>query len=340
MAGRYRDFAMKRRELIKLVGAAAASSVWPLAARTQQPALPAVGVLCGQSADASAHIVAAFRGGLNAMGYVEGQSVALEFRWADGRYDQLAMFAEEFVRRPVALIVALDNMAAVAARKATTKIPIVFSTRGGPLPLGLVSSLNRPDTNITGVAFLGFGGSPGTRRLELLHNMVPSAQTVGVLLDRKALSYASERREAQEATRTVGVKAMMLTAGSEAEIDAAFATLSQRQIRALLLTASTYFTWERRDQILGLTARNGIATMYTLREWVADGGLMSYGIVLADTYRQVGIYAGKILKGATPGDLPVDQSPRFEFVINRARAQALGLEIPRKLAALADEVID
>jgi len=329
---------VKRRAFITLLGGAAVA--WPLAARAQQAAMPVVGVLSRESADASAHIVAAFRGGLNAAGYVDGQNAALDFRWADGQYDRLPMFAADFVRRPVALIVALDNMAAVAAREAAAKIPIVFATRGGPVPLGLVSKLNRPDSNVTGVAFFGFGSSLSARRLELLRDMVPSQSSVGVLLDPKALAYPSERRDTQEAARLLGIESIMLTANSEPEIDAAFAAFAQRQVRALLLTASTYFTWERRDQILGLTARHRIAAMYTLREWVAGGGLMSYGVILSDTYRQVGIYAGKILKGAAPGDLPVDQSSRFEFVINLKTAKALGLQISDRLLALADEVIE
>ena len=237
-------------------------------------------------------------------------------------------------------MVALDSMAAVAARKASATIPIVFATRGGPVPLGLVSSLNRRDSNVTGVAFFGSGSSLDEKRLALLGDMVPNAQAIGVLLDPKALAYASERRDVQEAARSLGIKLVMLPANSEREIDAAFATLAQRQVRALLVTASAYFTWNRRDQILGLTARHAIAAMYTLREWVADGGLMSYGAILSDIYRQVGVFAAKILKGATPGDLPVDQASRFELVINRERAKALGLEIPRKLIALADEVIE
>ena len=339
MAKPHRVFDMKRREFITLLGgAAAASFLWPVAARAQRPAMPVIGVLSGQSADTSAHLVAAFRGGLGAAGYIEGQNVATDFRWADGHYDRLPTFAADLVRRPVALIVALDNMSALAARNATSTIPIVFATRGGPLALGLLSSLNRPDGNMTGVAFFR-NNSLGAKRLGLLRDMVPRAQ-VGVLLDSKALSYASERRDAQEAARPLGIKPLMLTASSEREIDAAFATLAQRQVRALLVTASGYFSWDRRDQIIGLALRRGIAAMYTLREWVADGGLMSYGTILSDTYRQVGVYAGKILKGAKPGDLPIDQSSRFEFVINHATAKALGLEIPRKLLALADEVFE
>jgi putative tryptophan/tyrosine transport system substrate-binding protein len=341
MAEPYRMLDMRRREFITRLGAATASFLWPSAARTQQTAPPVIGVLCGQSADASAHVVAAFRQGLNAAGFVDGQNVALDFRWADGQYDRLPAFAADLVRGPVAVIVALDNMSALAARKATATVPIVFATGGGPVPLGLVSSLNRADSNVTGIAFFGFGSSSlSARRLELLRNMVPSAQVIGVLLDPKALSYASERKEAQDAARSLSIKPLMLPANSEREIDAAFATLTQRQVRALMVTASAHFTWDLRDQILGLTLRHGIAAMYSLREWVADGGLMSYGVILSDTYRQVGIYAGKILKGAKPGDLPVDQASRFEFVINRGTAKSLGLEIPRKLIALADEVVE
>jgi putative ABC transport system substrate-binding protein len=328
-------FDVRRRQFITLIGGAAA---WPIAARAQQPATPVIGVLSGQSADTSAHLVAAFRGGLGAAGYVEGQNVAIDSRWADGEYDRLPTFAADLVRRQVALIVALDNMSALAARKATSTIPIVFATRGEPLALGLLPSLNRPDGNVTGVAF--FANSLGAKRLGLLRDMAPSAEVIGVLLDRKALSYASERKEAQGAARPLRIKPLMLTASSEREIDAAFATLAQQQVRALLVTASGYFSWSRRDQILDLASRHSIAAMYTLREWATDGGLMSYGTILSDSYRQVGVYAGKILKGAKPGDLPIDQSSRFEFVINRRTAKALGLEIPSKLLALADEVIE
>jgi putative ABC transport system substrate-binding protein len=331
---------MNRREIISLLGGAAAapSILRPLAARAQQPAMPVIGFLNGESRTEFEHLVVAFRGGLEAMGFVEGRNVAIDFRWADGQYDRLPALAADLVRRQVALIVAADNMSALAARKATATIPIVFATRGGPVSLGLLPSLNKPGSNVTGIAF--FRSSLGDKRLGLLHDMAPKAQVVGVLLDPKALSYASERREAQEAARPLGIKPLMLTASSEREIDAAFAALAQQQVRALLVTASPYFSWSRREQIIALAARNAIPAMYTLRDWVADGGLMSYGTILSDTYRQVGVYAGKILKGAKPGDLPIDQSSRFEFVINRKTAKALGLDIPTKLLALADEVIE
>jgi putative ABC transport system substrate-binding protein len=325
---------VRRREFITLLGGAAA---WPFAARAQQ-SMPVIGFLNGETPTEFEHLVVAFRGGLDATGYVEGRNVAIDFRWADGQYDRLPTFAADLVRRQVALIVAADNKSALAARKATSTIPIVFATRGGPVSLELLPSLNRPNGNVTGVAF--FRGSLGAKRLGLLRDMAPKAQVIGVLLDPKALSYASERKEAQEAARPLGIKLHMLTASSEREIDAAFAALAQQQVRALLVTASPYFSWSRRNQILALAARHAIPAMYTLRDWVADGGLMSYGTILSDTYRQVGVYAGKILKGAKPGDLPIEQSSRFEFVINRKTAKSLGLDVPTRLLALADEMIE
>ena len=331
---------MNRRELVSLLGAAAAapSLLRSCSTRAQQGALPVIGFLNGESRAEFERLVVAFRGGLEAMGFVEGRNVAIEFRWADGQYDKLPMLAADLVQRQVAVIVAADNMAALAARKATSTIPIVFATRGGPVSLELLPFLNRPGGNVTGVAF--FQSTLGAKRLELLRGMVPKAQLFGVLLDPKALSYVSERRGAQEAGRSLGIKTLMLTAGSEGEIDTAFATFARQQVGALLVTASGYFSWSRREQILSLTARHKIPAIYTLRDWVADGGLMSYGATLSDTYRQVGVYAGKILKGAKPADLPIDSNTRFEFVINRKTAKTLGLDIPGKLFALADEVIE
>jgi len=325
---------MNRRTFISV---SATAALWPLAARAQQAALPVIGFLNGETPAEFEKLVVAFRGGLGAMGFVEGRNVAIEFRWAEGQYDRLPMLAADLVRRQVALIVAADNMSALAAKNATSTIPIVFATRGGPVSLGLLSSLNKPGTNVTGVAF--FRSALSAKRMGLLHDMAPKAR-VGVLLDPKALSYASERREAQDAGRQLGIKPLMLTASSEAEIDAAFGMLAQQQVGALLVTASPYFSRNRREQILALAARHAIAAMYTLRDWVADGGLMSYGATVSDSYRQVGIYAGKILKGAKPGDLPIDSDTRFELVINRKTAKALGIDIPTRLFALADEVIE
>ena len=326
-----------RREFVALLGGAAAAAR-PLAARAQQSALPVIGFLNGESRMEFERLVDAFRSGLEAMGYVEGRNVTIDFRWADGQYDRLPILAADLVQRQVALIVAADNMAAVAAKKATSTIPIVFATRGGPVSLELLPSLNRPNGNVTGVAF--FQGTLGEKRLGLLRSVVPKAQVFGVLLDPKALTYGSERRGAQDAARPLGIKTLMVTAGSEPEVDAAFATLARQHVGGLLVSASGYFSWNRRQQIVGLAARNAIPAMYTLRDWVMDGGLMSYGAMLSDTYRQVGVFAGKILKGARPSDLPIDSNTRFEFVINRKTAKTLGLEIPPKLFALADEVID
>jgi putative tryptophan/tyrosine transport system substrate-binding protein len=329
---------MKRREFIGLLGAAAASSLpWP--ARAQQPAMPVIGFLNGHTLDGLTDLVAAFRGGLNAAGYVEGRNVSIEFRWAGGQYDdRLPALAAELVRRPAAVIVGSDNLSAVAAKNATTTVPIVFATDGGPVALGLVSSLNKPGGNVTGIGL--FSGAPSLKRLGLLRELIPGAPVIALLVNPKNLAYASQRKDAQDAARTIGVKLPVLTAGSEGEIDTAFAAVIQQQARALVVSADPYFNWSRRDQIIGLAARNAIPTIYPVRRWVTAGGLMSYGTILSDTYRQVGVYAAKLLKGASPSDLPVEQSSRFEFVINATTAKTLGLKIPPKLLALADDVIE
>jgi putative ABC transport system substrate-binding protein len=328
---------MRRREFITLLGGAAVAS-WPLAARAQQPAAPVVGFLNSHTPDELADLVAAFRRGLNEIGYVEGRNVSIEFRWAEGQYDLLPALAADLVRRQVAVIVGSDNPSALAAKRATTTIPIVFTSDGGPVALGLVTSLNRPGGNVTGVGL--FSGALAAKRLGLLRDLVPPAQVIGMLADTKNLAYASQRKEAQDAARALGIKLLVVTASSERDIDAAFATLVQQQARALMVGASPYFTWNRRDQIVALAARHAIPAIYPVRRFVAAGGLMSYGAILSDTYHQVGVYAGKILKGASPADLPVEQSSRFEFLINAKTAKALGLDIPAKLLALADEVIE
>jgi putative ABC transport system substrate-binding protein len=297
-----------------------------------------IGFLNSHTAAELADLVAAFRRGLDDAGYVEGRNVSIEFRWAEGQYDRLPELAAELVRRPVAVIVGSDNPAALAAKKATTTIPIVFTSDGGPVALGLVTSLNKPGGNVTGVGL--FSGALAAKRLGLLRDLVPSAQVVGMLADPKNLAYASQRKEAQDAARALGIKLLVVTGGTEGEIDAAFAALVQQQVRALMVGASPDFTWRRREQIVALAARHAIPAIYPVRRMVAAGGLMSYGTILTDTYHQVGLYTAKILKGASPADLPVEQSSRFEFVINAKTAKALGLEIPRKLLALADEVIE
>jgi putative ABC transport system substrate-binding protein len=328
---------MKRREFIGLLGAAAASSLLR-PAHAQQPAMPVIGFLNGHTPDGLADLVAAFRGGLNAAGYVEGRNVSIEFRWAEGQSDRLPALAAELVRGRAAVIVASDNPSALAAKKATTTIPIVFATDGGPIALGLVSSLNKPGGNVTGIGL--FSGALAAKRLALLRELIPGAPVIGMLADPKNLAYASQRKDAQDAARTLGIKLLVLTAGSDRDIDTAFAAMLQQKARALMVSADPYFNWSRRDQIIGLAARNAIPTIYPVRRWVVGGGLMSYGTILSDTYRQVGVYTAKILKGASPSNLPVEQSSRFEFVINAATAKTLGLKIPAKMLALADEVIE
>jgi ABC-type uncharacterized transport system substrate-binding protein len=326
---------MRRRDFIKVTAGSIAA--WPLTVHAQQPAAPMIGFLNGQTPATFTDHVAAFRRGLNEAGHGEGQNAVIEFGWAEGQYDRLPALAGDLVRRQVAVIVGSDNMSALAATRATTTIPVVFTTNGDPISLGLLTSLNRPNRNLTGVGL--FSGALAAKRLRLLHDIVPGAQVVAMLIDPKTQSYTSQRREAQEAARALGIKVLVLTAGTEREIDAAFATLVQRQVRALLVSASPYFSWSRRDQIVASAAHHAIAAIYPLRDSVAAGGLMSYGPNLSDTFRQVGIYAGKILKGAKPADLPIEQSSRFEYVINLKTANALGLDIPATVLALADEVI-
>ncbi len=327
--------AINRRDLIALAGGAAIA--WPLAARAQQPALPVIGFLAGASARPYADLVTAFQRGLGDGGYVDGRNVTIDYRWADDHYDRLPALAADLVRRQVAVIVAGDNAPALAANKATTTIPIVFTTNGDPMNLELVTSLNRRGGNLTGVGLAS--GNLAAKRLGLLRDLVPELQAVGLLADPRTQSYASQRREAQQAARVLKLKLSVLSAASEGEIDAAFDGLAQQRLRALLVSASPYFSWSRRDQIIAAAARHAIPAIYPLRELAAAGGLMSYGPVLSDAYQRVGVYAGKILKGAAPADLPAEQSSRFELVLNRATAKALGLELPAKLRALADEVL-
>jgi putative ABC transport system substrate-binding protein len=241
------------------------------------------------------------------------------------------------VQRKVAVIVGSDNPSALAAKKATSTIPIVFTSDGGPVALGLVTSLNRPGGNVTGVGL--FSGALAAKRLSLLRELVPTAQVIGLLADPKNVAYAGLRKEAQDAAKSLGLKLQVQPANTEREIDAAFAALAQNQIRALLVSAGPDYTWHRRDQIVALAARYAIPAIYPVHRFVTAGGLMSYGTVLSDTYHQVGIYAAKLLRGAAVADLPVEQSSRFAFIINEKTAKALGIEIPRKLLALADEVI-
>jgi putative ABC transport system substrate-binding protein len=327
---------VKRREFITLVGGAAAA--WPVTARAQQTAMPVVGFMSSGSAAPFAHLVAAFRDGLKVIGFVEGQNVAIDFHWADGHYDRLPMIAAELVRRKVAVIVTTGGAPAVLpAVGATPTIPIVFSTGGDPIKLGIVRSLNRPAGNATGVYL--FAADIEGKRLGLLRDLVPTSALIGVLLNPNNPNFETQSKDIQEAARAIGQKIQIVQAGTEAALSTTFATLTQMRADALSVGGDPFFN-NRRNLLILLATRHGIPTMYDQREFVEAGGLMSYGTSLSDAYRQIGIYAGRILKGEKPADLPVVQSTRFELVINLNAAKALGLEVPPTLLARADEVIE
>jgi putative ABC transport system substrate-binding protein len=326
---------MKRREFVSLLGGAAA---WPLAARAQQAAMPVVGWISSRAASESAYLVAAFRQGLKETGYVEPQNVVVDFRWGDGYYDRLNALATELVRRPVTVIVATGgDPAAQAAKVATGTIPIVFVSGSDPVKVGLVASFNRPGGNVSGVHLLLLG--MGAKRLGLLHELVPAANPIGVLTNPNFADAHTQLRDVENAAESLGSELLVLKASTELEIDAAFTNLAQQKIGAVLIASDPFFT-TRRDQLAALASRHAIPAMFDLREYAAAGGLMSYGASLTDGYRQGGIYTGRILKGEKPADLPVLQPTKFELVINLKTAKALGLNIPDKLLALADEVIE
>jgi len=322
---------LERREFITLLSSATAA--WPFAARAQQPSMPVVGFVRNTLPDA--RLMVAFRRGLNEVGYVDGQNVAIEFHWTED--DRLPAIVADLVRRQVSVIATGGQPASLAAKAATAAIPIVFATGDDPVQLGLVSSLNRPSGNLTGVSFLIGGLIP--KRLELLHELVPTANLVAFLVNSNAVTAEAYKKEAQAAARSLGLHLAVLDAGSERDLEMVFATVVQRRAGALLIQPDALFTGTR-DRLIALSTRHGVPTMYHLREVVEAGGLVSYGTGFADAYRQAGRYAGRILKGEKPADLPVVQSTKFELVINLKTAKALRLEIPSALLATADEVIE
>jgi len=324
-----------RRELLAALGGAAAG--WPLTAGAQQPGkLPTIGFL-GNDAATWTDWTAAFRQGLKKAGYVEGQNATIEYRWAEGHYDRLPGLAADLVGRKVTVIAATSTPAALAAKAATATVPIVFTTGGDPIKLGLVASLNRPGGNITGVSSLI--SELGTKRLGLLRELVPSATVIATLVNPNFPDADVQLRDAEAGARALGLQLIVLRAGTEREIDAAFATMAQRGGGVLDVSVDPFFT-ERRDHIVALAASYAIPAMYPVRDFAVAGGLMSYGTDFADSYRQAGIYTGRIVKGEKPADLPVQRSTKFEFVINVKTAKALGLSVPNSMQLLADEVIE
>jgi putative tryptophan/tyrosine transport system substrate-binding protein len=323
---------MRRREFIAGLGGAAA---WPVAARAQQPAMPVIGFLNSQSPDGFAERLRGFRQGLKETGYVEGETVTIEYRWADNQLDRLTVLAADLVRRQVAVIVA-NGPAAAIAKAATTTIPIVFLVAEDPVRLGLVASLARPAGNATGMNF--FVGELVAKQLSLLRELVPGALRIAVLINPRYAS-ASTTADVESATHAMGLQARIFNASHSREINDAFSTIARDHHEALLVGPGPYFV-VRRAQLVTLAARHAIPTSYNVRDFVEAGGLMSYGTNAVDAYRQVGVYAGRILKGARPADLPVMQSSKFEFVINLATAMMLGIAVPPTLLARADEVIE
>ena len=299
--------------------------------------MPVIGFLDSSSADEYAPFLAAFRGGLDAAGFVEGRNVAIEYRWADGRYDRLPALAAELVRVPVAVLVATGVTAAVAAKAATSTVPIVFNTGGDPVTFGLVASLNRPGGNVTGVASLG--KVLVVKRFELLRELAPKADAIGFLVNPNNAVAELDTNDARAAAAALGQRLIVLKAGSEADIDKAFATIAQQRGGGLLQQLDP-FLQSRRDQVVALAARYALPAIYERRDFAVAGGLMSYGTSLSDALRLVGTYAGRLLKGEQPADIPVQQPVKFELVINLKTAKALGLEVPASVLARADEVIE
>ena len=325
---------MKRRQFITLLGGAA---TWPLAARAQQPGMPTIGFLGGETFESSRDRVAAFRQGLADTGYVEGRNVTIEYRWGEYHYDRLPGLADEVASHQVEVITTTDTASALAAKNATTSIPIVFSLGSDPVRFGLVASLNRPGGNVTGVSFLS--NLLPAKLFELLHEAVPGAASVGFLVNPTNPNVESDTRDVQAAADALGQKLLVIKANTESEIEAAFAAAVQQRVAALDVSLDP-FLGSRSDQIIALAARHALPTIYGQRDYVVAGGLMSYGASFSDAFRQAGVYVGRILKGAKPADLPVQQAVKVELVLNLKTAKALGITVPLALLTRADEVIE
>jgi putative ABC transport system substrate-binding protein len=326
---------IRRRDFITLLGGAVAT--WPLAVRAQQSAMPVIGFLSTESLEISLGQVTAFRQGLSEAGFVEGQNVTIEYRWAEGQAERLPVLAADLVRRRVAVIATLTNVATVAAKAATTAIPIVFTIGGDPVKMGLVGSLNRPGGSITGVSFLSTGTA--AKRLELLHEVAPNAAVVAALINPANPQAEADTKEAQEAADVLGLQLQALNSSTQGDIDMAFATLVQRHAGALVIEGDPLFAI-RLKQLVVLTARHAIPAIFPGREFPDAGGLMSYGASRTDALRVAGLYSGRILKGEKPADLPVQQSTKVELVINLKTAKALGLTVSREMQLIADDVVE
>jgi putative ABC transport system substrate-binding protein len=324
-----------RRQFISALGGAAA---WPLAAGAQQSAMPVIGFLSSAGRNDRPKLVDAFRQGLSEAGYVESRNVAIEFRFAENKYERLPALAADLVSRNVSVIAATGGGNSIlAAKSATTTIPIVFTTGDDPVKAGYVASLNRPGGNVTGISF--FAAVLGSKGLGLLHELIPNVSVIGMLLNTANPESGSMQTDAQGAARILGLRLIVLGASTPSEIETAFAAMRQRRVGALLVGGDPYFT-SRLQQIVALAERDAIPAMYFNREFVADGGLMSYGTDIADGYRRAALYVGRMLKGEKPSELPVDQATRFELVINLKSAKALGIDVPPGFSARADEVIE